>query len=56
LSAGTLANAGDTAAVTMQVSLSRKIPVGVDPNTGEQIFAGPGDVLPSDFGCAVTAT
>lgn len=55
LSAGTLANPGDSMVVTMQISLSRKTPQGKDPDTGKQLFSGPGDVLPSGFGCTVTA-
>src|SRR5262245_12075199 len=54
-SAGTLANAGDTAVLTFQINLSAPIAEGKDPNTGKQLFAGPGDVLPADFGCAITA-
>jgi hypothetical protein len=56
LSAGTLANAGDTAVIGFQISLSDPIAEGKDPVTGKQIFAGPGDVLPADFGCTITAT
>ena len=55
LSAGTLASPGDTAVVTFQVSLSDVIPEGKDPNTGKQIFAGPGDAFPANFGCTITA-
>jgi hypothetical protein len=55
LSAGTLANPGDTAVVSLQISLSDVIPEGKDPDTGKQLFAGPGNVLPADFGCTITA-
>lgn len=55
LSAGTLANAGDTAVVAFQVSLSDPIPEGKDPDTGKQIFSGPGNIFPADFGCLITA-
>ena len=51
----TLANAGDSMSVTMQISLVNRIPQGRDPDTGKQIFAGPDDSLPADFGCTVTA-
>ena len=54
-SAGTLANVGDSAVVTLQISLSDPIPEGKDPNTGKQIFAGPGNVLPANYGCTITA-
>jgi len=52
----TLANPGDSMSLTMQISLRNPIPQGRDPDTGKQIFAGPGDALQPDFGCTVTAT
>jgi hypothetical protein len=55
LSVGTLANPGDSAVMTMQVNLSHQIPAGRDPETGRQLFSGPGDLFPSDFGCRITA-
>jgi hypothetical protein len=55
LSAGTLANAGDTAVIAFQISLSDPIPEGKDPDTGKQLFSGPGNALPADFGCTITA-
>lgn len=51
----TLANAGDSMSVAIQISLRNRIPQGRDPDTGKQIFAGPDDSLPGDFGCTVTA-
>jgi hypothetical protein len=50
-----LANPGDTMVLTMQISFRNRIPQGIDPDTGMQIFAGPGEVLQPDFGCTVTA-
>jgi len=55
LHVGTLASAGDQATVTFQISLPHKLPSGVDPNTGQQIFAPPGNQLPSGFSCTITA-
>jgi hypothetical protein len=54
LSAGTLANAGDYWAMTMQVSVSRRL-LGANPSAGTRTFVGPGNLLPADFGCTVTA-
>jgi hypothetical protein len=55
LSVGTLANPGETTVVTMQINLLHRLPEGKDPDTGRQLFSGPGDILPSDFGCTITA-
>lgn len=56
LSAGTLVTAGDNAAMTIQVSVSRRL-LGADPSAGTHTFVGPGSLgFPSDFGCTVTAT
>jgi hypothetical protein len=55
LSAGTLANPGDTAVIAFQVSLSDPIPEGKDPDTGKQIFSGPGNIFPANFGCTIVA-
>jgi hypothetical protein len=55
LSAGTLANPGDSTTTTMQVSISRRL-LGADPSAGTHTYVGPGNLLPADFGCTVTAT
>jgi hypothetical protein len=55
LSAGTLANPGDSTTITMQVSVSRRL-LAADPNAGTHEYVGPGNLLPADFGCTVTAT
>ncbi len=54
--AGTLANPGDSVTVHFQINLSRAVPTGKDPDTGEHFRLGPGPVLPADFGCTITAT
>ncbi len=55
LSAGTV-DAGHPAAMTMQVSVSRRL-LGANPSAGTHTFVGPGSLgFPSDFGCTVTAT
>jgi hypothetical protein len=54
LSAGTLANPGDSTTLEMQVTLDRQI-TGIDPDTGKPAKFGPGPIFPSDFGCTVTA-
>src|SRR5262245_52086358 len=54
-SAGTLASPGDSVSVHFQVALSRAVPEGKDPDTGEHFKAGPGPILPADFGCTITA-
>jgi hypothetical protein len=51
---GTLASAGDTVVVGLQITLRHKLAEGEDPITGEQSFLGPGDVLPN-VTCAITA-
>jgi len=55
-SAGTLANPGDSVTVHFQVSLSRAVPEGKDPDTGAHLKAGPGPLMPADFACTITAT
>jgi hypothetical protein len=55
-SAGTLASPGDSVTVHMQINLSRAVPAGKDPDTGQHFKLGPGPVLPADFGCTITAT
>jgi hypothetical protein len=54
--AGTLANPGDSVTVHLQINLSRSVPTGKDPDTGQHFKLGPGSVLPADFGCTITAT
>jgi hypothetical protein len=54
--AGTLENAGDSVTLHMQITLSRAVPEGRDPDTGEKFKAGPGPILPEDFGCKITAS
>jgi hypothetical protein len=54
LSAGTLANPGDSTTLEMQVTVNKAI-TGVDPDTGKPAKFGPGPIFPSDFGCTVTA-
>jgi hypothetical protein len=56
VSAGTLANPGDSVTINYQITLSRAVPEGKDPDTGQHVKAGPGPVLPADFHCTVTAT
>jgi hypothetical protein len=54
--AGSLNNAGDSVTVHMQITLSHVVSEGKDPDTGEHLKAGPGAILPADFGCTITAT
>ena len=55
VSAGVLAQPGDTATVTLQTNLSHRIPGAKDPDTGKPSFDGPGDLFPENFTCTVTA-
>jgi hypothetical protein len=54
--AGTLAHPGDSLTVHFRITLSRAVPEGKDPDTGEHFKVGPGPVLPDDFSCTITAT
>ena len=54
--AGSLNNAGDSVTVHMQITLSHVVSEGKDPDTGDHLKAGPGPILPADFGCTITAT
>jgi hypothetical protein len=52
---GTLANAGDSVVVQLQINVRHKIPSGKDPLTGKQLFTGPGDLLGPGTSCTITA-
>jgi hypothetical protein len=55
--AGTLASPGDQIVVKAQMAITHKVPDGKDPDTGKQIFAGPGNLFSPGFTtCTITAT